>query len=52
VLAAFGSSSSSTWGNVGIDTALALVMLVIAIIGIKITAQTQFFGIRRESAPD
>jgi amino acid transporter len=41
VLAAFGSSSSSTWGNIGIDTALALAMLVIAIIGIKLTARTQ-----------
>jgi amino acid transporter len=41
VLAAFGSSSSSTWGNIAIDTALALVMLVIAILGIKITARTQ-----------
>jgi amino acid transporter len=41
VLAAFGSSSSSTWGNIGIDTALALAMLAIAIIGIKLTARTQ-----------
>jgi amino acid transporter len=41
VLAAFGSSSSSTWGNIGIDTALGLVMLVIAVIGIKLTARTQ-----------
>jgi amino acid transporter len=41
VLAAFGASSSSTWGNVGIATALALVMLIIAILGIKITARTQ-----------
>jgi amino acid transporter len=41
VLAAFGSSSSSTWGNIAIDTALALVMLAIAVIGIKITARTQ-----------
>jgi amino acid transporter len=40
-LAAFGSSSSSTWGNIAIDTALSLIMLVIAIIGIKITARTQ-----------
>jgi len=40
-LAAFGSSSSSTWANIAIDTALALIMLVIAIIGIKITARTQ-----------
>ena len=41
VLAAFGSSSSNTWGNVAIDTALAVVMLAIAVIGIKITARTQ-----------
>jgi amino acid transporter len=41
VLAAFGSGSSSTWGNIGIDTALGVVMLVIAIVGIKITARTQ-----------
>jgi amino acid transporter len=41
VLAAFGSSSSSTWGNIGIDTGLALAVLAIAIVGIKITARTQ-----------
>jgi amino acid transporter len=41
VLAAFGSSSSSTWSNIGIDTALGLIMLVIAVIGIKLTARTQ-----------
>jgi len=41
VLAAFGSSSSSTWGNIAIATALALVMLAIAILGIRITARTQ-----------
>jgi amino acid transporter len=41
VLTAFGSGSSSTWGNIGIDSALGLVMLVIAIVGIKITARTQ-----------
>src|SRR6516165_3766998 len=40
-LAAFGPSSSSTWGNIAIDTALALIMLVIAIVGIKVTARTQ-----------
>jgi amino acid transporter len=40
-LAAFGSSSSNTWANIGIDTALSLIMLAIAIIGIKITARTQ-----------
>ena len=41
VLAAFGSSSSSTWGNIAIATTLALVMLAIAILGIRITARTQ-----------
>jgi amino acid transporter len=41
VLAAFGSSTSSTWGNIGIDTALTLIMLVIALVGIKITARAQ-----------
>ena len=41
VLAASGSSSSSTWGNIAIDTALALVMLAIAVLGIRITARTQ-----------
>ena len=40
-LAAFGNSSSNTWANIGIDTALSLIMLAIAIIGIKITARTQ-----------
>jgi amino acid transporter len=41
VLAVFGASASSTWANIGIATAVALVMLVIAVIGIKITARTQ-----------
>jgi amino acid transporter len=41
VLAAFGNSSTSTWGNIGIDTALGLIVLVIAVVGIKITARTQ-----------
>ena len=41
VLAAFGANSSRVWANVGIDTALGLVMLAIAILGIKITARTQ-----------
>ena len=41
VLAAFGNSSSNTWGNIAIDTALGVVMLVIAVVGIKITARTQ-----------
>ena len=41
VLAVFGSSSSSNWAYIGIDTALCVIMLVIAIVGIKITARTQ-----------
>jgi amino acid transporter len=41
VLAIFGSNSSSTWANIGIGTAVGLVMLLIAVVGIKITARTQ-----------
>jgi amino acid transporter len=41
VLAVFGSNSSSTWGNIGIATAVGVIMLVIAVVGIKITARTQ-----------
>jgi amino acid transporter len=41
VLAVFGSNSTATWGNIGIDTALGLIMIVIAVIGIKLTARTQ-----------
>ncbi len=41
VLAAFGNNSNNTWGNIGIETALGLIVLVIAVIGIKITARTQ-----------
>jgi amino acid transporter len=41
VLAVFGSNSTSTWSNIAIATALALVMLVVAIVGIKITARAQ-----------
>jgi amino acid transporter len=41
VLTIFGDSSSSPWANVGIATALGLVMLAIAIIGIRFTARTQ-----------
>ena len=41
VLAIFGSSSTSVWANVGIATAVGLVMLVIAIVGIRFTARTQ-----------
>jgi amino acid transporter len=41
VLAVFGSDSTSKWGNIGIATAVGLVMLIVAVIGIKITARTQ-----------
>src|SRR5438270_9086396 len=41
VLAIFGSNSNSTWANIAISTAVALLMLVIAVIGIRITARTQ-----------
>ena len=41
VLAVFGSSGTSTWPNVAIATGIALVMLVIAVVGIRLTARTQ-----------
>ena len=41
VLSVFGSNSTATWGNIGIATALALIMVTIAVLGIKLTARTQ-----------
>ena len=41
VLAIFNSAASSTWPNIGISTAVIVAMLVIAVVGIKITARTQ-----------
>jgi amino acid transporter len=41
VLAVFGASSDSTWANVGIATAVGVVMTLIAVIGIRITARAQ-----------
>ncbi len=42
VIAVFSSTATtSQWGNIGIGTAVAVVMLIIAIVGIKITARTQ-----------
>jgi amino acid transporter len=41
VLAVFGSMSTDTWAWIGIGSAVGVVMLVIAVIGIKITARTQ-----------
>lgn len=41
VLAIFGSSSADAWASIGVDTALCLIMLAIAVAGIRITARTQ-----------
>jgi amino acid transporter len=41
VLAVFNSTDSSAWPNIGISTALIIIMLIIAIVGIRITARTQ-----------
>jgi amino acid transporter len=41
VLAVFGSTNTSAWPNIGISTALIIVMLVIVVAGIRITARTQ-----------
>jgi amino acid transporter len=41
VLAVFGSNSTNTWAYVGIGVVMGLIMLVIAVIGIKITARVQ-----------
>src|SRR5262245_11248102 len=41
VLAVFGSTSTNTWGYVGIGCAVGVVMLIVAVVGIRITARTQ-----------
>jgi amino acid transporter len=41
VLAVFGSSSTNTWAYIAIGAATGLIMLVIAVVGIKITARVQ-----------
>jgi amino acid transporter len=41
VLAVVGASSTGTWANIGIASGVTLFMLVIAVAGIRITAQTQ-----------
>ena len=41
VLAVFGSRSADAWASIGIDTALCLIMLAVAVAGIRITARTQ-----------
>jgi amino acid transporter len=41
VLAIFNATATSTWPNILISTAVILFMLVIAVVGIRITARTQ-----------
>jgi amino acid transporter len=41
VLAVFGSASTNTWGWIVIGTAVCVIMLVIAVVGIRITARVQ-----------
>jgi amino acid transporter len=41
VLAVFGSNSTSTWSNIAIGTAVGVVMLIIAVVGIRFTAKSQ-----------
>jgi amino acid transporter len=41
VLAVFGSTSTNAWAWIAIGSAVGLVMLVIAVVGIQITARTQ-----------
>ncbi len=41
VLAIFGASATSTWPNIFISTAVTIVMLIVAVVGIRITARTQ-----------
>jgi amino acid transporter len=41
VLAVFGADSASTWANLAIGTGVGVIMLAVAIAGIKITARTQ-----------
>jgi amino acid transporter len=41
VLAVFGSSSTSTWQYIAIGAAVGIIMLIIAVVGIKITARAQ-----------
>jgi amino acid transporter len=41
VVAVFSSGPGSTWADIGIATGVSLAMLVIAVVGIRITARTQ-----------
>jgi amino acid transporter len=41
VLAVFNNAGANKWGNVGIATAIGLLMILIAVVGIKLTARVQ-----------
>ncbi len=41
VLAVFGASAASAWPNIAISTAVIIIMLIITVVGIKLTARTQ-----------
>ncbi len=41
VLAVFGSTSTDTWAWIGIGTVVGVVMLIVAIVGIRFTARVQ-----------
>jgi amino acid transporter len=41
VLAVFNQNATSTWPNIAIATALVVVMMIISIVGIRMTARTQ-----------
>src|SRR5579863_1678345 len=41
VLAVFGSTSTNTWAWIAIGSVVGVIMLIIAVVGIKITAKTQ-----------
>ncbi|HXZ77825.1 MAG TPA: amino acid permease, partial [Streptosporangiaceae bacterium] len=41
ILAVFGSANTNPWAWVAIGTAVGVIMLVIAVVGIRITARTQ-----------
>jgi len=41
ILAIFGASATATWPNIVIGTTVILVMLIIAVAGIRLTARTQ-----------
>jgi amino acid transporter len=41
IVAVFGSTSSNKWANVGIGVLVGLIMLVVAVVGIKLTARVQ-----------